>query len=79
MIQVNMLDAKTNLSKLIAMLEDGSESAITIARNGNAVARLTLCPEAVKKPRIGVLKGRFEWPEEFDEWDQEIAEMFEVE
>lgn len=29
-----------------------------------------------KKPRIGVAKGKFSVPEEFDEWDKEIADSF---
>ena len=38
---VNMLDAKTNLSRLVEAVESGDESEILIARNGKPVARLT--------------------------------------
>lgn len=78
MTQVNMFDAKTNLSKLVALLESGKEDVITIARNGSPVVQMTLCREISKKQRIGVLKGEYSWPEEFDSWDDEVAELFEV-
>ena len=39
-MQVNIFDAKTDLSKLIKMLENKEEESITIARNGKPVAKL---------------------------------------
>ena len=39
-MQVNIFDAKTDLSKLIKMLENKEEESITIARNGRPVAKL---------------------------------------
>ena len=35
-----MLDAKTNLSRLVEALESGAEQKIIIARNGKPAARL---------------------------------------
>ena len=35
---VNMLDAKTNLSKLVDAVERGEETEIIIARNGKPAA-----------------------------------------
>ena len=40
--QVNMLEAKTDLSKLVRMLETKEEDVIYLARNGTAVAQMTL-------------------------------------
>ncbi|OZB74628.1 MAG: prevent-host-death protein, partial [Thiomonas sp. 14-64-326] len=40
MSTVNMLDAKTHLSRLIQSLDQGREREIVIARNGQPVARL---------------------------------------
>ena len=37
---VNMLDAKTNLSKLVSDVESGVETEVIIARNGRPVARI---------------------------------------
>lgn len=42
MMQVNILEAKTNFSKLIRLLETKKEDSITIARNGKPVAKITL-------------------------------------
>lgn len=77
MIQVNMLEAKTDLSKLVRKLETGEEEMIIIARNGVPVAQMTLIHKETVKNRIGVAKGKFVVPDEFDQWDLEIGEMFE--
>lgn len=45
MTQVNMLEAKSDLSKLIKMLELHQEDVIYLARNGTPVAQLTLIPK----------------------------------
>lgn len=45
MTQVNMLEAKTDLSKLVKMLETRQEDVIYLARNGIAVAQMTLIPK----------------------------------
>lgn len=76
MTQVNMLEAKTDLSKLVKMLETKQEDVIYLARNGTAVAQMTLIPKKGTNKRIGVAEGIFKVPDEFAEWDQEITEMF---
>lgn len=76
MIQVNMLEAKTDLSRLVRMLETKQEEVIYLARNGTAVVQLTLIPKKAVNKRIGVADGKFRVPEEFDKWDKEIGEMF---
>lgn len=57
---VNMLDAKTNLSKLVEAVENGSEREIVIARNGKPAAKITAMRENVpdRKP-LGFLNGKF--------------------
>lgn len=77
MTQVNMMEAKTELSKLVKMLETKEEEVIYLARNGTAVAQMTLIPEPLKKKRIGVAEGKFKVPDAFEAWDKEIEEMFE--
>jgi prevent-host-death family protein len=71
---VNVHDAKTNLSKLLARVEAGEE--ITIARAGKPVARLV--PVRVRRPSdaFGCLKGQVSIPENFNDPDPEIEEMF---
>ena len=76
MTQVNMLEAKTDLSKLVKMLETGQEEVIYLARNGTAVVQMTLIPKTPASKRIGVAEGKFKVPDDFDAWDKEIEEMF---
>lgn len=76
MTQVNMLEAKTDLSKLVKMLETRQEEVIYLARNGKAVVQMTLIPKKPVSKRIGVAEGKFKVPDEFDAWDKEIEEMF---
>ncbi len=76
MTQVNMLEAKTDLSKLVKMLETKQEDVIYLARNGKAVAQMTLIPQKNTDKRIGVAEGKFKIPDDFDSWDKEIEEMF---
>ncbi len=44
MTQVNMLEAKTDLSRLVKMLESRQEDGIYLARNGTAVVQMKLIP-----------------------------------
>jgi antitoxin (DNA-binding transcriptional repressor) of toxin-antitoxin stability system len=39
---VNMLEAKTHLSRLVEAIETGAATEVVIARNGRPVARLVL-------------------------------------
>ena len=76
MTQINMLEAKTDLSKLVKILETKQEDVIYLARNGKAVVQMTLIPKKPTQKRIGVAEGKFKVPDEFDSWDKEIEEMF---
>lgn len=58
MPMVNMLDAKTRLSKLVQAVENGDESEIVIARNGKPAARLVPMETARRPVRLGLAKGR---------------------
>ncbi len=72
---VNMHDAKTNLSKLVGALEDGSETEIIIARNGKPAGKLVPITAKQRRP-IGLYDGVY--PdislEKFNAADNEIAE-----
>lgn len=76
MTQVNMLEAKSDLSRLVRLLESKQEEVIYLARNGKAVVQMTLIPKKPAGRRIGVAEGKFEVPDEFDEWDREVEDMF---
>ena len=61
---VNIFEAKTQLSKLIQMVESGED--VIIARAGKPVARLTQL-ETKKRPiRFGGLKGKIQIADDFD-------------
>lgn len=57
---VNMHEAKSGLSRLVAEIESGAEQEIIIARNGKPVARLVPIDSATLAPRpIGLADGEF--------------------
>ncbi|MDQ2780212.1 MAG: prevent-host-death protein [Pseudomonadota bacterium] len=78
---VNMLDAKTSLSRLVHELESGVAKEFVIARNGRPAARLVpLLPAAPdRQRRIGVARGRFVVPEDIDTANDEVRRLFEGE
>ncbi|MET0605226.1 MAG: type II toxin-antitoxin system prevent-host-death family antitoxin [Beijerinckiaceae bacterium] len=76
---VNMLDAKSNLSKLVDQVESGAASEIIIARNGKPAAKLVpLGPSQSAVRRLGLLAGRFApmRREDFDAANSAIAKLF---
>jgi prevent-host-death family protein len=74
---VNVHEAKTHLSKLLAEVEAGGE--FTIARAGKPVARVVSVDEKPRpRRRLGGLRGQAVIPDDFDHWAQdEIIAMFE--
>ena len=79
MSTVNMLAAKSSLSKLVEQLESGAGTEIVIARNGRPAARLL--PIAAKNAasrRLGLVAGQYETcsQEGFDADDEKIAALF---
>ena len=76
---MNVLEAKTNFSKIIAMLENREEKEVVVAKAGKPVVKIVLWNEYedVSK-RIGIAKGKFKVPDDIDECNDEIARMFGV-
>ena len=74
MMQVNMHEAKTNLSALVANGE-----SFVIAKAGKPVVTVTPYASAQKKKqRTGFLKGLINVPDDFDRMGgEEIAAIFE--
>ncbi len=62
MKSINMLEAKTQLSKLVDRIESGRDGEIVIARNGRPAARLVPVVNHPHGKRIGLLKGKFKAP-----------------
>lgn len=63
-MQVNMHDAKTRLSELVAAAERGEE--VLIARDGRPAARLVAVSEQHPPVRLGVLAGQIKLADDFD-------------
>jgi len=73
---INMLEAKTSLSRLVESIEQGREREIILARNGRPAARLVAIESSPAASRIGVAKGLFEVPDTIDAHNDEVARLF---
>ncbi|VAY88605.1 Antitoxin [mine drainage metagenome] len=73
---INMLQAKSSLSRLVEDIEQGREREIIIARNGRPAARLVPMGMAPMGQRLGVAKGLFEVPDSIDAHNDEVARLF---
>jgi prevent-host-death family protein len=78
MLTVNMLDAKTRLSRLVEAVERGAEPEIIIARNGKPAAKLVPVEAGKTRVRIGMLEGQYPSMslEDFNAHEDEIADLF---
>jgi prevent-host-death family protein len=63
-VEVNIHEAKTQLSKLLRKVAEGEE--ITIARAGVPVARLVSVPAANRLRPLGALEGQIYIADDFD-------------
>ena len=75
-MQVNILEAKTNLSNLVRLIESGKEEQVIIARYGKPIVKMVVYNEAPVSKRIGVAKGELRSPVDLDQYNDEITEMF---
>lgn len=71
---VNMHEAKSSLSKLVAKAAEGEE--VVIAKAGKPVAKLVKYDEKPKRREVGFLKGKVKILPGFDEMDEEIEKLF---
>jgi prevent-host-death family protein len=76
MTTVNMLEAKTQLSRLVERVESGAEAEILIARNGRPVARLVPLAARPTQRRIDIAAGQFKVPESIDLSNAELEHLF---
>ncbi len=75
MQSVNMLQAKSSLSRLVEAIESGQEREIIIARNGRPAAKLVPIDSVSTRKRIGVARDLFEVPENIDAHNDEVARL----
>jgi prevent-host-death family protein len=74
---INIHEAKTHLSQLVARAAEGE--AFIIAKAGKPLVKVMAIssPEADQQKRLGFLAGQFKVPDDFDAMAQdEIVEMF---
>jgi antitoxin (DNA-binding transcriptional repressor) of toxin-antitoxin stability system len=64
MARFNVHEAKANLSRLLALVEQGEE--VTIMRRGKAVADLVRHQSKPGRRRLGALAGTISLPEHWD-------------
>jgi prevent-host-death family protein len=72
---VNMLEAKSSLSRLVEAVESGKEMEIIIARGGQPAARLVPLAKPLHK-RIGVAERLYAMQDDFDADNADIAALF---
>lgn len=78
MLEVNIHEAKTHLSRLLSRVAAGEE--VVIARAGKPVARLVAFHKPKGKRPLGIDKGRYEVPSDFDApLANDVLETFEGE
>ena len=65
MLQVNVHQAKTNLSKLIQKVIDGEE--VIIAKGNQPVVKMILVDNLKPKRQLGTAKGMIKISDDFDE------------
>ena len=64
MLEVNVHEAKTNLSRLLARVAAGEE--VILSRAGRPIARIVPFRKPKGKRPLGLDRGLFEVPEDFD-------------
>ena len=75
MRQVNVHEAKTELSKLLEAVENGER--IVIARAGHPVAVLSAYRADACRRQLGQFRGQCRIPDDFDELPEEVLRSFE--
>lgn len=76
MIEINILEAKTNLTKLIRLLETKQEDEIVICRHGQPCAKLVYYSKNELKRIVGRFEGKYPslGISDFNKMDDEVLE-----
>ena len=75
MLQVNIQEEKIDYPELIFLVESGREDFITVVRNGKPIVKIVPATDSSVSKRIGVAKGKFKAPDDFDLAGEEAAAM----
>jgi len=73
-MEVNIHEARTHLSRLLERVAIGEE--VIIAKAGAPVAKLVAVKKTPKKRVFGSAKGDFTVPDDFNDPDPEIENLF---
>ena len=74
MVLRNISEAKSELSKLIELAQDGEE--VVIAKAGKAVVRIVLYTGPTEPRKPGALRGKIKIAPDFDTLPADMAEAF---
>jgi len=74
LMEVNIHEAKTHLSKLLERVALGEE--VIIAKAGKPVAKLVSISAEPKTRIFGSARGEFTVPDDFNDPDPEIEDLF---
>ena len=72
MLQVNIHEAKTNLSKLIQKAINGED--VIIAKGNKPIVKLVLVDNKKPQRKLGTAKGKIELADNFDESLEDFKE-----
>ena len=72
-MKISIIEAKEDLTKFVEMAQRGVE--ITITKNKVPACKIVRIHQSTLK-RFGLLRGKATNPEDFDNHDQSILEMF---
>jgi prevent-host-death family protein len=75
MLQVNIHEAKTNLSKLIQKAISGED--VIIAKGNKPIVKLVLIDNKKPQRKLGTAKGKIELADDFDEPLEDFKEYIE--
>jgi len=73
--QVNVHEAKTELSKLLELVEAGER--VIIARAGRPVAVLSAYQPSTRKRKLGQFRGQGRIQDDFDDLPEDLVAAFE--
>jgi prevent-host-death family protein len=71
---LNIYEAKTHLSELIRKVLNGDE--VIIAKAGKPLVRIIPYIDKEDTIKFGLLKGKIQMAEDFDEFSPELEDMF---
>ena len=77
-MRIELKEAENMLSELIGKILFGGEDQVIITKRGEPIAKLVDYHAEPYKQKIGVAKGKFTVPDDFDADNEEIAKLFGV-